>query len=216
MSIESHRYEKALRAREAGRSWADVADLIGGTVAEARQLLEPSAAAARAFRAASEPNERARGLLERCVDCGCALKDHGGTKGREPGGCAVCGPEHSVWAVSLLVDGEWVSTETVGGARPRCPDGADRLWGWSVQEQWRGCGAFRSRQDEDAHLAYSASRLRSQLGVDAIALGVEVRSRAGGWWRWERARGVDSRIGGPSLKHAVRRARRKAAKERAK
>lgn len=77
---------EALRMKDAGRSWKEIATRLGISIAEAKARVAEEKRERREALAHTPTNERARGLLDVCKDAGCGhlRKEHG------EDGCAAC------------------------------------------------------------------------------------------------------------------------------
>lgn len=216
MSAQDRQVEQVIRARDAGRSWTQVADMLGVTVADAKTLVADEQLCRRQAMARTPLNEAQRGLLDDCRHCHHPRKVHRPDDGTTDISCTVCGPEHTVYEiVDNRVDPPALSTADERPERPAGP----RFDDWYFHSQQVGCEGFQTTAEhqailDDCHtgrLGNGARRTRfpNDVRLDAYDLGV---LNTGGWQAYPN-RALQSRRGGPKLTTLVRRARRKLAKK---
>jgi hypothetical protein len=177
---------KATRMRDAGRSWTEIADELGVTVAEAKEAVQEDKKARREGLSKTLAAEERNGLRDVCGNyaCNCMRKEHEDFSGR----CLVCGPER----VEKDEDGykhdrgcnEFIHKKRVTG-----------LPWWNLP------------RNEDPHYIDPDMNLSPRINIQAYQLGVQ-RKIQGTWLGGHRRRTLPD-IQQPTLETLTRRARKK-------
>lgn len=204
----------AIRMRDAGRSWSEIAEALNISVNDARAYVEETKQKRRTKLADTPENEWRLGLLDECFHCKHLCRNH-----TDDDQCPTCGPERRVYLVHDSRSGSTLITEhTAAPERPE--DATDDSWWCSSAPVHRGCPGFQTKAEWQAAnpvdpQKISRGRFPNDLNLEGYKLGVLGRDSFG---RRSNAptRALESTVGGPSTKSLVRRARRAVArKERA-